>query len=164
LLTESQDDLEQDPVLKDRYMVIDRIDGKCTWVSKKVLRLLPEKLGDTSAGELDSRPSRGVFCGRAMNHINRIHPMLLWNRRRRLLKATRKLNSMGIVGIHDAGLSIKDAKNFGKLAGHKRRWNLRVYGMLQCAERNTFCPKESQIIIRADHKFILKTVKLYAGT
>ncbi|KAH7148738.1 amidohydrolase family-domain-containing protein [Dactylonectria macrodidyma] len=156
-------DIEQDDTLKGVYLMLDRIDVHCTWVSQAVLDLLPGDLPDAvPGGEIIREPGMGVFCDNAMDLV-----MDLWPKPGPDVKALhvrsamRKLNEVGLVGMHDAGATPETLTLFSELAT-RDDWTLRVYAMLECPQRNTYCPDEAVKFTLDDDRFAVRSVKLFA--
>lgn len=144
--------------------MLDRIDVHCAWVSSSVLSLLPFPLPwSPTGGEIVTNPGPGVFCDNAM-------PLVLskWPKPDKAKKtmfihsAMKALNKVGLVGMHDAGSVPKDLRLFEELAGGQD-WTVRVYGMMECDVRNTFCPGEAVRVQRDDGMLSVRSVKLFAG-
>jgi predicted amidohydrolase YtcJ len=74
----------------------------------------------------------------------------------------RKLNEVGIVGMHDAGSFPEDLAIFQDMADTDD-WTVRVYAMGECTQRNTFCPEAIQKVQRPDGRLAIRGVKLFAG-
>jgi predicted amidohydrolase YtcJ len=158
-----QDDLAVNEQLQGLYIMLDRVDVHCIWVSQAVLDLLPENLPDVPGGEIVREPGMGVFCDNAMEMILSIWPKPDSRKRTKFLhSAMSKLNEVGLVGMADAGVSPANAVLFKELAGTDD-WTLRVYAMLECDERNAFCPEHAQKHIREDGFLSIQSVKLFAG-
>lgn len=159
-----QADIEQDPRLRGLYMMLDRIDVHCSWVSQPVLDLLPADVPDIPGGEVVRDPGMGVFCDNAMDLI-----MELWPQPGRETKAVMvrsamaSLNSFGIVGMHDAGATPGTLRLYEDMADSED-WTVRVYSMLECDRRNTFCPDDAVKLDRPDGFFTVGSIKLFAGT
>jgi predicted amidohydrolase YtcJ len=160
----SQDDIEQDEQLSGIFMMLDRIDVHCSWVSRAVLNLLPDEVPDVPGGEVIRDPGPGVFCDNAMDMIMNLWPKPGGEEKARAVRsAMKELNKVGLVGMHDAGVTADNARLYSELASSSPDWTVRVYGMLQCDKRNTFCPEDAPMMSDKDAKFILRSVKLFAG-
>lgn len=152
-------DLDGDS-LEGLYVMLDRLDGHCIWVSQAVLDLLPATIPDVPGGEVIRHPGLGVFCDNAMDMV-----MALWPRPGPAVKtdyiqtAMRKLNTLGLVGMHDAGVVPRDLQLYQQLAGTDA-WTVRVHAMLECAERNTFCPGD--VAPWTSDALSIRSVKLFA--
>ena len=157
------DDITQDAELKDLYIMLDRVDVHCAWVSQPVLDVLGELPDQVPGGEIVRDPGLGVFCDNAMDIL-----MAKWPRPDSEMKAQtvktamKALNKVGLVGMHDAGATPSTLSLYADLADSDD-WTVRVYSMLECDKRNTFCPEEAVKIYRADSKFTVQSVKLFAG-
>lgn len=160
-----QDDLDQDPELQGLYIMLDRIDVHCSWVSRSVLALLPPDLPDVvPGGEIVRDPGMGVFCDNAIDLVVNLWPKPSPAvKAQQVASAMRALNAVGIVGMHDAGITPGNIYLYHSLSATSESWTVRVYGMLECDKRNTFCPDDARHIVRDDAKFTLKAVKLFAG-
>jgi predicted amidohydrolase YtcJ len=145
-------------------MMLDRIDVHCTWVSQPVLALLPPDLPDAvPGGEIVRDPGPGVFCDNAMDFVLALWPMPDRAANSAFVRAAMaKLNEVGIVGMHDAGTIPANLDLFGEMAGGDG-WTVRVYAMVECAVRNTFCPEDAVRVDRDDGMFTVRGVKLFAG-
>jgi predicted amidohydrolase YtcJ len=143
--------------------MLDRIDVHCVWVSQAVLDLLPSHLQEIPGGEIVTDPGRGVFCDNAMDLIIEKWPKPNKAKKTQFVaSAIKELNKVGLVGIHDAGVTPENIALFRELADTDS-WNLRVYAMLECEKRNTFCPEEAVSFAREDGTLQVRSVKLFAG-
>ncbi|EMR61793.1 putative amidohydrolase 3 protein [Eutypa lata UCREL1] len=139
-------DLSADDKLKDLYIMLDRVDVHCIWVSQAVLNLLPDPISDVDGGEVVREPGMGVFCDNATRFVQ---------------SAMAKLNEVGLVGIHDAGVTPGNLELYKSLA-RGDDWTVRVYAMIECYERNTFCPDEVEKYVDPDGWLSIQSVKLFA--
>ncbi|KAH8671371.1 amidohydrolase [Xylariales sp. PMI_506] len=155
-------DFTGDENLEGLYIMLDRVDVHCIWVSQAVLDLLPESLPDIPGGEIVREPGMGVFCDNAMDIIMAQWPKPGSSKKQKFLKsAMSKLNEVGLVGMADAGVMPGNLALFKDLAGTKD-WTFRVYAMVECDERNTFCPDEVEKYTRDDGFLSIQSVKLFA--
>jgi predicted amidohydrolase YtcJ len=156
-------DLEAEPWLKGKFIMLDRVDVHCIWVSNAVLQLLPNDFTEVPGGEIITDPGPGVFCDNAMDLVMKYWPKPSTAKKSQFLKAAMKdLNSVGLVGVHDAGVTPENLKLYEKMAD-SNDWSLRVYAMLECETRNTFCPEDVRMISREDGLLSMRSVKLFAG-
>jgi predicted amidohydrolase YtcJ len=138
--------------------MLDRVDVHCIWVSNKVLSLLPSKIGDTPGGEI---PAKGVFCDNAMDIVLAHYPKPDAARKTKFVKdAMRELNKLGIVGMHDAGVTPNELRLYEKLSSDDD-WTVRVNAMVECDVRNTFCPEEVKQVSTPNGKLHVRSVKLF---
>ncbi|KAK4159342.1 amidohydrolase 3 [Cladorrhinum sp. PSN259] len=158
--------LEGDEELKGKYVMLDRVDVHCTWVSKAVLDLLGDDVpDDVEGGEIVRTPGMGVFCDNAIDLITAVWDKPGKERRKEWVgSAMRELNKVGIVGMHDAGVLPEDVGMYEEMAeeGQKEKWTVRVYAMYECPERNTFCPDLVKKVERDDGTLKVRSVKLFA--
>ena len=157
-------DLEAAVALRGKYIMLDRVDAHCIWVSQAVLDLLPDPFPNIPGGEVVTDPGKGVFCDNAMDLIREKWPKPdRYDKTQYVQAAMRELNTLGLVGMHDAGAIPEDLNLFKDLADTEE-WTLRVYAMLECEKRNTFCADEGVRIARDDGMLHVRSVKLFAGT
>lgn len=143
--------------------MLDRIDVHCAWVSKPVLDLLPSEIPDVPGGEVIRDPGLGVFCDNAMDMLMEIRPKPGKEAKAQAVKtAMAKLNEVGLVGMHDAGATPENQGLYAELADSDD-WTVRVYSMMECEKRNTFCPDAAVKVARDDARFTVRSVKLFAG-
>jgi predicted amidohydrolase YtcJ len=143
--------------------MLDRIDVHCIWVSQPVLDLLPPDLPDVPGGEIIREPGMGVFCDKAMDLVIDLWPKPDTEKKKEFVKtAMAKLNEFGLVGMHDAGVIPENLELFSEMASTDD-WTVRVYAMMECTLRNTFCPGDAAKISRDDGMFTMRSVKLFAG-
>lgn len=144
--------------------MLDRVDVHCIWVSTLVLALLPSPFPEIPGGEVVTDPGPGVFCDNAMDLIMEKWPKPTKEKKTAFVKAAHKaLNAVGLVGMHDAGVPPENLELYQELA-EGDEWSVRVYAMLECEKRNTFCPNDVKLFEREDGMLMLKSVKLFAGS
>ena len=140
--------------------MLDRVDVHCIWVSNPVLSLLPSPIPDIPGGEI---PAEGVFCDNAMDVVMRYWPKPSKEQKAEFVKSAQQaLNAVGLVGMHDAGVVPQDLEMYQDLS-KAQDWTVRVYAMLECEKRNTFCGNDVPKIENASGKLFMKSVKLFAG-
>ncbi|RYO96199.1 hypothetical protein DL763_003326 [Monosporascus cannonballus] len=105
----------------------DRVDVHCIWVSQAVLDLLPDSIPDVDGGEVVREPGMGVFCDNAMDMVMALWPKPDNKKKQQFVQsAMSKLNEVGLVGIHDAGVSPENLELYKSLA-RSDDWTVRVY-------------------------------------
>ncbi|KAK3305350.1 amidohydrolase 3 [Chaetomium strumarium] len=155
--------LEQDEMLKGKYFMLDRVDVHCAWVSQAVLDLLPRDLPDeVPGGEIVRTPGMGVFCDNAMDLVTPLWPKPGVERKKTYIaSAMKELHKVGLVGMHDAGVLPGDIAMYDQMS-RTDDWTLRVYAMVECPERNSFCPEEAAKVEHPDGMLSVRSVKLFA--
>jgi len=158
--------LEKDERLKGLYIMLDRVDVHCIWVSQAVLNLLPDDIPDVPGGEIVRHPGMGVFCDNAMDVVMAVWPRPGLEKKKEFVRSAMKnLHSVGLVGMHDAGVMPDDLRLYEEMASSdKDGWTLRVYAMVECKERNTFCPDDVKKVELDNGLLSIRSVKLFAGT
>ncbi|CAK7226875.1 hypothetical protein SCUCBS95973_006346 [Sporothrix curviconia] len=170
--------LDSDERLRGLYIMLDRVDAHCIWVSQAVLALLPDELLDIPGGEIVRDPGLGVFCDNAMNLVLNQYPGPSKATKTEYIRlAMRQMRSMGLVGMHDAGVTPEDLRLYQELAGSRHvggpghhsdkddGWTMRVYAMVECAERNTFCQQDVAVLRQQEGRsdfLSVRSVKLFA--
>jgi predicted amidohydrolase YtcJ len=153
--------LEIDDTFKDLYVMLDRVDVHCIWVSDKVLSLLPTEIGDIPGGEI---PASGIFCDNAMDVVLEHYPKPDKVHKTKFIRdGMRELNKLGIVGMHDAGVPPNELRLYQELSAGDD-WTVRVNAMIECEVRNTFCPASVKQIATRNGKFHVRSVKLFGGS
>jgi predicted amidohydrolase YtcJ len=174
--------LSADPPLAGRYMLLDRVDVHCVWVSQAVLDLFPSLPDDVPGGEIVREPGLGVFCDNAMDMVLELWPKPGSEKKLDYLRsAAESLHRFGIVGVHDASVvpghvELYERLVAGSFAGStgtdqqermlekaSAPWTLRVYAMLECPQRNTFCAEHANHISPGANGGMLsvRSVKLF---
>ncbi|RDW82363.1 hypothetical protein BP6252_03475 [Coleophoma cylindrospora] len=158
------------PGLENLYIMLDRVDVHCVWVSNSVLSLLSDPLPEAPpGGVIVTDPGKGVFCDNAMDAI--IYPVApkpdVAQKTRWFRTAMKELNKVGIVGVGDAGMRAEDIQILESMA-ESRELSIRINVMLECEERNTYCPDEVKNLnilegkALGGHTLMLGGVKLFA--
>jgi predicted amidohydrolase YtcJ len=155
---------EQNPVY------LRRVDGHAAWVNEAALALCeitkdtPDPDGGRIVRDADGEPT-GVFVDNAMELIaGRIPEASASQIDDWMRAAIRHCNSLGLVGIHDAGIDSSDLASLIRL--HERgELTFRVYCMLSTDDEDLAWTEEQ---IRrgprteADGRVVVRAVKLYA--
>ncbi|KAF9260449.1 hypothetical protein L218DRAFT_907141 [Marasmius fiardii PR-910] len=109
-------DLDSDPLLKDRLIVLYRVDGHATWVSSRVLELMGELPFEIEGGVIvrdqHGNPT-GIFVDKAATLVST--PEWTKGQLSEYFKATMNTAlSFGLTSIHDAWISPQMQKFFIK--------------------------------------------------
>ncbi|KAI1145893.1 amidohydrolase [Nemania diffusa] len=156
------EDFAADKDLKDLYIMLDRVDVHCIWVSQAVLDLLPDDIPDVPGGEIVRNPGMGVFCDNAVFPVMGLWPKADSKKKAGFLKsAMKQLNQYGLVGMHDAGVNAENLELFKELAGGED-WTVRVYAMAEYYDRNAICPDPVERYNDPNGFLSIQSVKLFA--
>lgn len=124
-----------DEAAPDRPVWLVRIDGHAAWANTEAMRRagVDKETKAPADGQIirsaDGQPT-GVFIDGAMSLIGRkLPPSTKADVERRILAAQKQLLSLGLTGIHDAGLSARDVEVLREL-DRQGKLTMRVYGML----------------------------------
>ena len=128
------------PILSDKYIILDRVDGHCLWVSAAIIKLLPDPLPThIPGGEIVGDGS--VLCDNAMDMVYDVYPDKVLGRGKIIARAERamkELNKVGVVGVHDAGMrkwEVEGLRWMAEMGVSTARLNI----MVECKIRNTYC-------------------------
>ncbi len=131
------DDL--DTVVDDRPIWLERIDGHAGWANSKALEIagIDAETQDPVGGKIirdDSGKATGVLIDKAMSLVMQHIPAPDKDyTRQAYLTATDELLSLGITGMHDAGISLMQAEVLMSMADNGEL-PIRVYAMLSSDE------------------------------
>ncbi|KAH9450687.1 hypothetical protein Pst134EB_018212 [Puccinia striiformis f. sp. tritici] len=155
-------DLSSEPKLRDRKIVLRRIDYHAYWVSSAILDsvLAEHPPLNVEGGEIvrdqDGHPT-GVFLDNAMDLIDQILPKRTDEDRLRYLESTAKeMLSVGLTTVNDAAADLETIK-FYKRLDDQDKLPVRVTGMINCGY--IYCGESVERI--AGNKFNLRSVKLF---
>ncbi|NNF67039.1 MAG: amidohydrolase family protein, partial [Gammaproteobacteria bacterium] len=110
-----------DSIADARPVWMGRIDGHAAWANSAALaaanisRLTPDPDGGRILRDKDGNPT-GVFIDTAMDLVEKhIPPPTTQQNRRALIVALTRLASLGLTGVHDAGIDLNTAKLYREL-------------------------------------------------
>ena len=126
---------ELDRAVADRPVWLTRVDGHAGWANTEAMRLagVTRETRDPEGGAIirdDEGEPTGVFIDRAMGLVSEhIPPPESAERRLALSEALEEIRSMGLTGVHDAGVGVDDFLLMKEFAdqGHL---TARIYGMI----------------------------------
>ncbi|KAF8966893.1 amidohydrolase family-domain-containing protein [Flammula alnicola] len=157
-------DLDTDPLLKDRLISLNRVDGHVRWVSPAVLKVmkdLPEQVDGGLIVRDDQGNPTGVFVDNAMSLI----PIAPWSDTQisEFFDTTMKeALSYGLTSIHDADTKVDHITFFQKLAD-AGKLPIRLYLMGNNGSGEYWGDKIPLLINYGRHgRLNLRSVKLYA--
>lgn len=130
-----------DAVESDRPVWLRRIDGHAGWANSKAMQLAgidddtPDPIGGKIARD-DSGKATGILIDKAMGLVTpHIPPPDKDDIRIAYLQAGSYLLSLGMTGVHDAGISVREAEVYMSMADDDEL-DLRIYAMLSDAGAN----------------------------
>jgi predicted amidohydrolase YtcJ len=150
----------------DRPVWLRRIDGHAGWANSRMLELagIDDDTPDPAGGRIlrDSNgKATGVLIDLAMDIVDaRIPPPEKDEIRAAYLAAVESLTALGLTGVHDAGISIREAEVLIGMADNGEL-DMRVYAMLSDAEENLDALEEP-LVAYGDDRLDIRSVKLYA--
>lgn len=156
-----------DEVVEQRPVWLTRVDAHAGWANSKTLELagITADTMDPPGGEIirdEKGEPTGVLIDNAMNLVDEIIPQATAEQRQAALQlGFDELLSLGITGMHDAGISQADLELYQELAANEQL-PVRIYGMLAATE-----PKLPELvaagpITTANDMLTVRSVKIYA--
>jgi predicted amidohydrolase YtcJ len=160
---------ELDAVIRDRPVVLRRVDGHAVWVNSRALDVagISAKTPDPTGGRIvrDGRGApTGVLVDRAMDLVERKIPEPSTEvARRRILKAAHVALEAGITAVHEMGISETTAEIYRNLAD-EGTLPIRVYGFLRATPAILQGLGSRLVEIDRDGTqfFLLRGIKLFA--
>ena len=126
---------ELDRAVADRPVWLTRVDGHAGWANTEAMRLagVTRETQDPEGGAIirdENGEPTGVFIDRAMGLVREhIPPPETAERRLALSEALEELRSVGLTGVHDAGVGVDDFLLMKEFAD-QGRLTARLYGMI----------------------------------
>jgi predicted amidohydrolase YtcJ len=130
-----------DQVVSDRPVLLDRIDGHAVWANSKAMEIagITDDTPDPVGGRIvrgTNGKATGVFIDKAKDLLKAHVPTPDRDEIRQVYRAAfAGLVPYGMTGVHDAGVSIREAEVLISMADDGEL-GLRVYAMLAGAEEN----------------------------
>ncbi|TVQ69553.1 MAG: amidohydrolase, partial [Balneolaceae bacterium] len=126
---------ELDEAAADRPVWLTRVDGHAGWANSEAMRLagVTRDTEDPEGGAIirdESGEPTGVFIDRAMDLVRaHIPPPDPAERRLALEASLAEMREMGITGVHDAGVGVRDFELMREFAG-EGALTTRIYAMI----------------------------------
>jgi predicted amidohydrolase YtcJ len=158
---------ELDAVVADRPAVMTRVDGHATWVNTAALKVAgitastPDPQGGQIVRDASGQPT-GVLVDTAEELIEkRIPPATDMEVKRQLLVAMNEAASLGMTGVHDAGI---DARTYGlyRDLGGQGRLPIRIYAMLRDSPDDRKLMQSGPRMPEFDDRLQMRAVKAWA--
>jgi predicted amidohydrolase YtcJ len=150
----------------DRPVWLRRIDGHAGWANSRMLELagIDDDTPDPPGGRIlrdNNGKATGVLIDLAMDIVDaKIPPPEKEEIRAAYRAAVGSLTALGLTGMHDAGISIREAEVLIGMADNEEL-DMRVYAMLSDAEENLDALEEP-LVAYGDDRLDIRSVKLYA--
>ncbi|KAI0320766.1 amidohydrolase family-domain-containing protein [Amylostereum chailletii] len=156
-------DLDRDPIVRSRRVVLQGKDGHAIWVNSKVLSEispLPDHVeGGAIVRDVSGNPT-GVLLDNAQSLVQ-IPPPTQKDLEKQFKLVVDDAVSYGLTSIHDAGFDPKSLEFFKRLADEKRL-PIRIYGMTYFDENAEYWgDKIKPIVGAADGRFTARSVKIF---
>ncbi|EKM80842.1 hypothetical protein AGABI1DRAFT_112574 [Agaricus bisporus var. burnettii JB137-S8] len=160
----SAGDLDADPYIRGRPVVLQSKDYHAVWVSREVIRLslpLPDSVEGGVIVRDESGQPTGVFLDNAIRYIKQ--PDLTNDDLRKRFKiAVDHAYERGLTSIHDAGLDPVSLAFFKEQADNGLL-PIRIYGMRHFNPNEAFWGNSTEIIIGTDeYRLTARSVKIFA--
>ncbi|KAE9401637.1 amidohydrolase 3 [Gymnopus androsaceus JB14] len=157
-------DLDSDPVIHGRPVVLQSKDCHALWVSQRALDSslpFPEEVDGGLIIRDDSGKPTGMLLDNAQELVNQ--PKLLEDDLlKRFNSAIQAAVRYGLTSIHDAGLDPVSLNLFKKEAG-RRTLPIRIYGMSYFDENGEYWGNTTKPIIASGHeRLTARSVKIFA--
>ncbi len=153
-----------DEVVPNRPVWLGRVDGHAAWANSlamnlaKITDLTPDPEGGRIVKDANGQP-QGVFVDRAEALVAKHVAAPSYVQDRAAMKlAMQELVSLGITGVHDAGIDARELSMYRAMAS-QNQLPLRIYGMLSEHSRHLL---DAPIIGEGYGRLTVRSVKLYA--
>lgn len=152
----------------ERPVFLSRVDGHAGWANSAAMRIAgitrdtPDPDGGTIIKDENGEPT-GVLIDLAQYLVEKHIPSPTMDEMRLALEASLdEMKSMGLTGVHDAGVGVTDFELMKEMAD-QGKMTTRIYGMISGAgETFDELSKNGPVIGYADDRLFLRSVKLYS--
>jgi predicted amidohydrolase YtcJ len=159
---------ELDVVVKDRPVLLHRVDGHAIWVNTKALEMagVTRETADPAGGKIERDASgkpTGVLVDAAMELVNKVVPLPTPAEARATLDvALAQLSKVGLTSVHDAGIKVVQDDIYRDYADHGKL-TTRVYAMIGDTTSDfDELSKDGPLKSYANDVYALAAVKLYS--
>jgi predicted amidohydrolase YtcJ len=159
---------ELDMVVKDRPVLLHRVDGHAIWVNTKALEMagVTRETADPAGGKIERDASgkpTGVLVDAAMELVNKVVPLPTPAEARATLDvALASLSKVGLTSVHDAGIKVVQDDIYRDYADHGKL-TTRVYAMIGDTTADfDELSKDGPLKSYANDVYALAAVKLYS--
>jgi len=155
-----------DAVVTDRPVWLRRIDGHAGWANSKAMQIAgidddtPDPIGGKILRDTNGKAT-GILVDKAMSLVgSHIPPSDKDEIREAYRQAMRKLVSLGVTGVHDAGINTQEAEVYMSMADDGEL-DMRIYAMVSGAGKNLDAVGTPLTAYGGD-KLDIAAVKLYS--
>ncbi|HEX7012066.1 MAG TPA: amidohydrolase [Steroidobacteraceae bacterium] len=158
---------ELDSVIKDRPAVLTRVDGHAIWVNSAALEIagIDANTKDPPGGQIlrdASGNPTGVLIDAATALVEKHIPPATDEEMKRILRAAmQKLASLGLTGVHDAGIDARQYRIYQEL-GAEGQLPIRIYAMLADSEPARRVMEAGPRMPQFDERLQMRAVKAWA--
>jgi predicted amidohydrolase YtcJ len=158
---------ELDAVVADRPAIMSRIDGHAVWANSAALKLagITASTPDPQGGQIvrdASGQATGVLVDTAEELVAKHIPQATDAEvKRQLLAAMSELASLGMTGVHDAGISERVYRLYSEL-GAAGRLPIRIYAMLNDSAEGRRLMQSGPRLPEYDDRLQMRAVKAWA--
>ncbi len=155
-----------DAVVDDRPVWLRRIDGHAAWANTKAMEVagIDDNTPDPEGGKIlrdATGRATGIFVDKAMalveSHVPAPDKSAI---REACSRAIARLVSLGMTGMHDAGINVREAEVYIAMADDNAL-DMRIYAMLRDAGENLDAMARP-LIAHGDDRLDIRAVKIYA--
>lgn len=157
-----------DRAVSDRPVFLSRVDGHAGWANSEAMKIAgitrdtPDPDGGAIIKDENGEPT-GVLIDLAQNLVERHIPAPTKEEMRLALDASlAEMRSVGLTGVHDAGVGVTDFELMKEVADNGKM-TTRIYGMISGAgETFDQLSENGPVIGYANDRLFLRSVKLYS--
>jgi predicted amidohydrolase YtcJ len=158
---------ELDAVVADRPAIMSRVDGHAVWVNSAALKVagITASTPDPQGGQIvrdASGQATGVLVDTAEELVAKHIPQATDAEvKRQLLAAMSEIASLGMTGVHDAGISERVYRLYGEL-GAAGRLPIRIYAMLNDSAEGRRLMQSGPRMPEYEDRLQMRAVKAWA--
>lgn len=155
-----------DAVVADKPVLLERIDGHASWANSAAMKLagITRSTPDPAGGQIvrdANGDATGIFVDNAMNLLTAKVPAVnATERQAQLREALQELATLGMTGVHDAGISPEDYRLYQQL-GANQQLPIRVYAMLADSADARPLLQRTPPPPQFEHRLFLQSVKAW---
>lgn len=155
-----------DAAVADRPALLSRVDGHAVWVNTKALKTagITRDTQDPPGGQIvrdSAGEPTGVLVDAAMGLVEKHIPVPTdADIKRALSAAMTQLASLGLTGVHDAGIDVRQYEAYQSL-GSAKKLPIRIYAMLADSEAARAVMLKGPKPVQFDDRLQMRSVKAW---